>query len=545
MAVHAQDSDLRQYQLTAVVQSDEPGDPIRDTATLDIRVLFDADFVIEEISRDPSTAAVTYRIINRGTTLTDLSLQAVDPITGVPSRVFVSPSISHARLATDDSIEFTVFPLFGPEDVLTQVSQETGIDTEIKLYAGGIVDGVLARLACPLDKQIYDVTLSNVCQTFSNGDWYCTNKDDISLKFKLPYYAKEPNLSGARVSGTFIPKDDKPQPHNVDLSFNGNAFGSFQNTIPWGSYSWALQPGWFKGSLAGMTTNSIEINTEHPNPGHYSIATNFTLDIAFDTLTLYQCASSREEAEAIVHSQVIENCVPEIGDIQVTIIAPEPDSTMFVDDDGQITIKAHVEDHRVEYRNLYSVEAELVYLHVSGEPIDRVVMMDNGDPERGDLSPGDRYFSGRWAPNAPGMIEMTVTAIMLNGEEASDTSYFIVEEAVDAAVLRVWQAEFSRKGRPAEVFIDVKNTGTIPIEQPMHLQTFYYYVVDHITEEREDLPRFVGSCQLLDNGNLESQASLIVRDTSFVPEDIGHFYVLAEIQLLDEPSAIPACEVIP
>ena len=544
MAVHAQDANLRNYQLTAVVQSDEPGDPIRDTATLDIRVLFNADFTIEEVSRDPDTAAVTYRIENHGTTLTDLSIAAVDPETGDPAHVYIEPNISHGHLATDDSVEVTVYPLFGAEDVQDDPGEEQAIDAEIKLFAGGAVRKILAQLSCPLDKQIFDITLNNVCQSFRNGDWYCTNKDHITVDFELPYYAKEPNLSGARLGATFSPRTDIPQPHDVSMSFNSEPFASFVNEIPLGNFSWAIDPGWFKKGMGGTTTNTISIDTVHPNPGHYSIATDFTLDLAFDTLTVYQCASSRQEAESIVQSQVINNCVPRIDDVYVINIAPGPGTDVAPDEEGMITVKAYVGDNQDEYKNFYTVEAELTYLDVEGEPSEPVVMMDNGDPGRGDPYPGDRYFSGRWAPQYAGFIKMHVTATLLNGEQVSDTSYFTVEEVVDVAIIRVWQEVLSRIGREVEAFIEVKNVGTTTITQPM-LLVVSYHKADDITMEPVDPLLYESRCQLLTSGSLDSQISLIVKDSSFTPDVVGSFHALAEIQVLDEADPAPPCELYP
>src|SRR5204863_29325 len=81
-------------------------------------VLAAGDFTLTEVGIDSRTGARTYQVTNHGLPITDLGVNAVDPQTGQPARVYLTPDIHHARIGTGETMTFKAVPIFGPEDVL-------------------------------------------------------------------------------------------------------------------------------------------------------------------------------------------------------------------------------------------------------------------------------------------------------------------------------------------------------------------------------------------------------------------------------------------
>ncbi|MGD2163467.1 MAG: invasin domain 3-containing protein, partial [Anaerolineales bacterium] len=473
MAVHAQDADLRNYQLTAVVQSDELGDPIRDTATLDIRVLFDADFTIEEVSRDPVSEEVTYRIVNRGTTLTDLSIKAVDPVTGDPAQVFLSPAISHALLGTDDSLEFTVFPLFGPEDVgepqvnlggnaLMSVLRDQGaVNFDLLVEAGGAIRNFVGTIDCwASGKQVYPLALDQVVLTCSGGDWYCTNRPDIEIPFPMPWFARPETILRSSLAASFRPSQEA-LPHTVNLKFNSRSIGSPSDPIPTGTYRFSVPASAFKGTFeAGTIEQTLSLHSDHPNNAHYTVATGFKLQASLEGAMMYVCASSPEEVSQAASGVCDMSALA--SDMSVAITWPKDETQIQPPANGLVNIQANIFDDVDPFVDQYEVEATVEYLDPSAEGIEdeMILLFNDGLIEHKDLQAGDRFYNAMWKPQAGGSVRITVSAIGLApGLEDSDSITIDLNVLPDFSVERVWQNEVSLFNQKAQVHAEVKNNG--------------------------------------------------------------------------------------
>ena len=541
MAVHAQDSALRQYQLTAVVQSDEPGDPIRDTATLDIRVLFDADFVIEEISRDPVSEAVKYRVVNRGTTITDLSVRAVDPSTGEPAQVFLSPSISHALLGTDDSIEFTVFPLFGPEDVGDPVASVGGPgffsvlrqgvrDFDLLVEAGGALRNVVGTIDCwGSGKQVYPLALDQVVLTCSGGDWYCTNRADIDIPFAMPWFARPEVIVGSSLSASFRPSSET-LPHSVDLSFNSTSIGSPSDPIPEGTYRFEVPASAYKGTFeAGTIMQNLHLHSEHPNDAHYTIATGFKLQAALEGAMMYVCAASPDEASLAV-SGVCEMSTL-ASDMSVGINWPKDGLNFQPSVNGLVNIQASILDDVDPFVDQYDVQATIEYLDPSAESIEdeTILLFNDGLEEHEDLIAGDRFYNVMWKPLAGGTIRITVVAKGLTPSlEDSDVITIELNVLSDLSVERVWQNEVSLLHQQAQVHAEIKNSGFL-VMGPIEIE-FCYYDVREETGEPIGPPIYCSRLEFLAEGEMMLSDELVeVVDTQFVAPRLGLFYVVVTV----------------
>jgi RHS repeat-associated protein len=239
--------------------------------------------------------AHTYIITNKGSTITDLSLKAVDPVTGLPARIFLKPSINHARLERGKTLKVIAYPLFDDSDMAIDSSGglhseifDTGvfltghkreISALIKAEGAGNTKSANAEVQCPAGKNVYPVTITNQVLSCSSKDWYCTNRPDVTTIINTLPDIKAADIESATISLNITPQSNV-QPHNGQVTLNSNKVGEFINSIPTGN----------------MT---FDLPAEQLNSGHYVSASEFTLDITVKSYTSHVCASSQEEANTI------------------------------------------------------------------------------------------------------------------------------------------------------------------------------------------------------------------------------------------------------
>jgi len=306
LAAHAQDTLERNYELVVEITADEGGEELKDAATLHLRVLADFDVEIEEISADPVTGTRSMRVTNRGRTLSDLHIQAVDPQTGEPARVFLKPSITHARLGTDRSLTFQMLPLFDERDV-EGASPETfaakpwllegtpgEIPAELVVSGAGQSQPYAADMGCS-SGAVYAVTLEDVCLPVPAEDWYCTNRPEIALDLTTPYFLDANGLRSLDLQMSFDPRSNV-RPHTTSFSFNGAVLGSLGDMVPEGSYATHIPTLAFNVGAAGPVNQRLELNSQHENGGHYVVATDFILGVGMKSVTGYVCAGSQSQA---------------------------------------------------------------------------------------------------------------------------------------------------------------------------------------------------------------------------------------------------------
>ncbi len=296
LALHAQDAELKSYDLTAVITADEgEAMPIIDTAPVHVSVVFSGDFTVEEIDVNPVTGVRTYRVTNNGSPITDLKIRAIDPTTGLPANIQISPIVNHANLQTGESLTIQTLPAYGEGDL---GMGNLSIPYDLDFAGGGSRQTLSSNLQCGGD--IYAVTRQNVCMAFQANDWYCTNRPDISVPIFTPAFIKPELVKSAdlamqlRVSRNVLP-------HNIEIRFNGYLLGSLRvtNAWDWSDYWWSIVPATLRSGQVGMVEQDVNIWTTHLNPGHYAVSTGFELGLGMEAVTVYVCARSQEEAEQI------------------------------------------------------------------------------------------------------------------------------------------------------------------------------------------------------------------------------------------------------
>jgi RHS repeat-associated protein len=337
LAIHAQDAKNDTYDLTASLVADEGiegGTPIHDNMTLHITILKEGDYSITEdlAASNEATLARTFVITNYGKPITDLSLNAVIPGTTSPAKIFLQPSLDHARLETGQSIRVTAYPLFSAEDAAAQANagntsqvasslSENGpvnislrtaplpavapINYELQALGAGVTKVATGSAACGGSKSIMPVVMQGCTMTFSTSDWYCTNRPTISTPIQTPAFINSSNIASATLSMVFNPQPNV-QPHSGQIYFNGGStpirrYG-YPDTlvIPMGQFSMDIPVSAWNNSLVGNAVQSVQMSTQHPNPGHYVAATNYKLDVAIRQAITFVCADSQPSAENIV-----------------------------------------------------------------------------------------------------------------------------------------------------------------------------------------------------------------------------------------------------
>ena len=306
---------LREYILTANLVADEDSVPIIDNANINVDVLFEGDYsIVEDLTAyDPVTLAHTYVITNHGQTITDLSLEAIDPSTGMPASVYLSPGLDHAKLETGESIRVVAYPIFTAEDAVNHIAYSPTLRTAkiskdavsdipfiLKAKAAGMEVSVSGISTCGTGNLIYSVQITGCALGFSTSDWYCTNRPTVSTPFTVPAFISKDAISGVSVDMSFSPRSNVRK-HSGEIFFNGTQVISFDDQLPQGTFSYDIPIELWNEAMAGMVTQNFTLVSHHPNPGHYVSGTNYKLNINVDNATTYACATTQSQAQEAVN----------------------------------------------------------------------------------------------------------------------------------------------------------------------------------------------------------------------------------------------------
>lgn len=386
LAIHTQDAQIRDYQFLAKLQSISGKEILFDTAILKVHV--DAPLInyeVTELRTEPGTLVKTYKITNRGDTITDLKVTADENLKDI---LIFQPSIQHARLSSGSSIEFQAIP------ILSAFAKDPSLPRSgnIIVACSDSEKKVKASFDCPPEK-LHSVTKSMMIIAKA-ADWYCTNKPHIEFSFNIPAGFDYSDIEKATLLTTFTPKSGwHHRPHDVNLSLNGHSIGKIKHSIPSGPYFFDIDRTFFIIPKAGVATNIIQLDTPNINGGEYVVASDFELHIVLKRITLYACADSQKEAEAIIEKQMTRYFVslPKSWEIKID----SPADRQKLDPGVPFLIQASSPDS------------------VSGLCV--VANFSNGDSSMRLNDQGNGKYSGEWTPQNPGdertgKVTITVTA---------------------------------------------------------------------------------------------------------------------------------------
>jgi len=432
LVVHAQDTQIRDYQFLAKLQSIAAEETLLDTAILKVHV--DApliDYEVIELGTEPGTLVKNYKITNHGDTITDLKVTADE---NLKDTLIFQPSIQHARLSSGSSIEFQAIP------ILSVFAEDPSLPRSgnITVTCSDSEKTIEADFDCPPEK-LHPVPKSMMIIAKA-ADWYCTNRPHIEFSFNIPAGFDRNDIEKATLLTTFTPKSGwHHQPHDVNLSLNGHPIGKIEHSIPSGPYFFDIvsedvdNRTYFIIPETGVAKNTIQLDTPNINRGHYVVASDFELHIVLKEITLYACADSWEEAEAIIERQTSRYFVPQPDSWTIQITSPAKGQEL--DMGVPFVIQASSPDN------------------VSGLYV--VANFSNGDSSIRLDDQGNGDYSGEWTPQKPGdegtgEVTITVTAgACRNGR--SEVTVRLINKPPDLTLDGLW-FDWSEAGEPIDVF---------------------------------------------------------------------------------------------
>jgi hypothetical protein len=348
------------------------------------------------------------------------------------------------------------------------------------------------------------------------------------------------------LQATFYPAPGV-SPHTVQIAVNRTTVISPPSGVPRGIHTGIVPAEAIRStSLVGTTTQEIELTSQHTNPGHLRIVTDFVLRVAASEITVYVCATSQEEAEQIFDEMYDPQ--PLATDPKVYVALPVG-GVQRPDANGFIQVQAHVFDDLEEDPGYYAVTATVEYLDVA-TPIDDTFPLFNDGPAggHGDGQAGDDFYNALWRPKAAGRVLLTIElgwpGAPPDAPPITDSVMFTVELSTDLAVTRVFTDVLPAIDVPAEVIAEITNLGAAT-QKPVLVEFFYHDEVNPSTGEPAGSPKQISQCVLFGSGEIfPGLGRVLVVDTSYVQDRIGYFFALVRITL--DPAGVgpgvPACQ---
>ncbi|MDK1030152.1 MAG: hypothetical protein QGD96_12605, partial [Anaerolineae bacterium] len=541
LAVFAQDAELidENYVLNAVLTSSDGLQTITDLAIINVRVLFEVNYSLDEISSNSLYNTTTYRITNYGQPITDLFVNVVDPTTNLPASVMITPQVVHARLGTDESLEFTATPLYSVEDltdttgnsstigVLASLAKQSGaidINFAFDITVANVVQRHEVQQSCDLGRSIYAVTLSNVLLHLPFKSWYCPNRANIHMGICVPPIAQASNITGASININIDPTR-KPSKYDFSIRVNGHQVGALENQIPEGQYRFPIDKSFINTAFSGCASNDIHINARFDNYAHYQIWADGELSLALDSVTVFVCAIDQAQADQIAFGLYNFEKLPDTFSVDIRL--PNANSTAESNSDGYVKLQAFVSDNLTSFKDYYTVEAEIEYLDAIGTPTEKFLLFNDGLAVHADPTAKDRSFNTLWLPKYGGDIHMTVYATGPAGRVVTDEITFNIDARPDFELTRVFIEKITRKGQAAEVLAEIINNG-FPVTGPITVE-FRYYAVGADGQKVGD-PIYVSQLQIFDsifNSTFDHGELITVKDKSFEPPEMKPYFVEA------------------
>jgi hypothetical protein len=296
----------------------------------------------------------------------------------------------------------------------------------------------------------------------------------------------------------------------------------------------------------GTTTQVIDLTSQHTNPGHLRIVTDFVLRVAASEITVYVCATSQEEAEQIFDEMY--NPQPLATDPKVFVALPVG-GTQRPDANGNIQVQAHVFDDLDEDPGYYTVTATVEYLDLPTPLPDTFPLFNDGPAGgHGDGQAGDAFYNALWQPQAAGEVLLTLELHWPGAQPGAppitDSVSFTVEALPDLAVTRVFQEVFLREDEQGEMLAEIASVG-LAFEGPVYVG-FSYYRADDMTGEPIEPPLLRAQCTFnAESEDLRLGDPVTVIDRSLVPEEYGLYFAWVEVGLDPFPwggGAVEPCE---
>jgi PKD repeat protein/N-acetylneuraminic acid mutarotase len=438
-AMHAPDAQRRRYDFVAFMHMDNNGAIAN--APIGVNVLFPAVlFEMEEIGHDTHTLAKTIRLRNLSSPLTDLSVTASPELRDI---MVFQPQISHGYIGQDQEVIFQAIPVLS-----AFVEEPTRIHSGwIAAAAAGVTKELAVDFSCNPDDSLFTTHARKMIQAHM-ADWYCTNRRTIQTSFNLPSGVECSDILKADMTVSFQVRTGwNPRPHNVRIYLNNLLIGELLDTVPSGSYEFRIPieadvcPLIFPAH--GAAINTIRLEMERLNGGHYVVATDFQVHIYFREVELTLCAASQSEADTLALSSPYFTDAPDSWDFSSVTLRDSAGGLVSPAGDVQIGLPVTIETELLEQ--------DFDFFVVAG--------FSNGDPSvRLQRTPSGSYV-GTWIPrsfdNLPEVCTVTLASgVCHNGTET-------IQVTLQPGPTHADFVSYQREGRaPFTVIFQNLSTGT-------------------------------------------------------------------------------------
>lgn len=439
LTIHAQDAMQKEYNLIARLY-DRDDARLYDEAPVTVRIDFVPNFTIREIANDSLTLVKTIRIDNRGDTLTDLQVRS-DP----ESRIYLHPRLNHFNLKSGEHKDFYAIPLFS--------ENATSISGNITAQAGGRNETLHVVFECRDGNRIYKANLSYPQITIVKEDWYCYNRNNVSMPFLMPPGFDALDVRSAKMQIDFSLPSPRfwYLPHNVTILLNDETMDKMVSVIPEGTYTYNLSAANFNYANpenGNLGYNEIRLNTEHLNPAHYIVSGKVTIRLCLRILERWVCAPSRQAAEEILWRTPGINPVPE--NLAVNIISPQDGTNETLN--NSFDIKASVNGSNgglIGPRSNLEVFAE-------SEDGQNVTLVDDGKD--------DGIYEGTLYAKRLGRVNITVKALNCLNSGRDNAWIYVKNITIGPDLVVSGMDTLKSTSRPGEIKINVtvfnKGNGT-------------------------------------------------------------------------------------
>jgi uncharacterized repeat protein (TIGR01451 family) len=304
LRVFTQHVQQQSYALTVTLTT-EDATPITDSIPLEIKLKENLPFDVrlENIKTDPFTRVTTARLINYGSTVTDLNMDIVMTGSDVPADFIVQPSIDHAYLPAPQAngaksyIDIQIIPLKildpatntlrfasssndyaakvcnGSTDECEQIEQAPSASdpTQNAPVATSTCSDGYKPLTCHQGEQTY---------TSKSAANYCTNNPHISVPMEL-------NIPGV-LGTTDLPIESASLKVNItpwegalghtsQIGLNGHM--GFPFGVPAYPGTRSAEQGVDPKVIVPGASQTINLRSYHANMAHYQVATGFEISV--------------------------------------------------------------------------------------------------------------------------------------------------------------------------------------------------------------------------------------------------------------------------
>jgi PGF-CTERM protein len=322
-----------------------------------------------------------FRVKNLKDPIKDLS---ITPDDNLRKDVVIQPFINHASLGKDESIVFSVSPIW---------SKDVGsIGGFLTASAGTMKKDLHVDFSCEKGRQLYEIILPRPLLHFDINVYQCINAyPPIEGTFLLPPGLTADDVAYAKIGMDLDARDGLQTPYDVWATINGNEVGRISKDVFSIDNEFDINPIYLSYTTAGSAINRYSINDTMPRQ-YRTYISNVKVLMCLKELRLNICAENQQQAEEIAWR------IPWIynpsNKLNVSILEPKQGEHLIFG--TPTTIKAKVEGNS------------------GGEKYSFVRAKSNNSAQVWRLGNNGQYDAGvyatTWTPDAIGASSITVIA---------------------------------------------------------------------------------------------------------------------------------------